>query len=111
MSLALITLAFILLRRHVERHATPAPVAAARPASRRAAQASFAFGVVPYLLDSALAWRWPTGALLLYALVPVYFVAQTGGRVSPHRLLRCLLNSLRCPAATLLKAARFAHSN
>ncbi len=47
---------------------------------RRGTWRSVWFGPLPYLVGAALAWVWPPGALLLYGVVPVYFITRDATR-------------------------------
>lgn len=82
LSLGGATVAFSALRFYGLRHPSLLLPEISLPKYRRGTWRSVSFGLVPYLAGAALSWVWPLGALLIYALVPAYFISRDATRLN-----------------------------
>lgn len=82
LALGVATASFSLLRFYGLHHPALLQPEVSLQEYRRGSWRSVWFGLVPYLAGAALAWAWPPGALLIYGLVPVYFITRDATRLA-----------------------------
>jgi uncharacterized membrane protein len=70
----LMALAFVLMRRHLQRHDDLVQAGADRARFRVGTRSSIIMGPVAYAIGAALAWVSPVAAFVCYAAIAAYFV-------------------------------------
>jgi uncharacterized membrane protein len=72
--MAMMALAFSLMRLYVNRQAKILGESIDRMAFKKGTYFSIIFGPVPYLIGAGLAWMWPYASFAIYLAIPLYFI-------------------------------------